>query len=76
MKKLSKKKKKELRRLLARPDSEIDLTDIPEIADWSEALVGKFYQPKCERHRIPTTGCAGEAAQAVETAGALSLCHA
>ena len=52
--KLSKQRKKELRALLARPDSEIDVTDIPEIVDWSEAVVGKFYRPKCEwRHIQP-----------------------
>jgi hypothetical protein len=43
MNSLSKKKKKELRTLLARPDSEIDLMDIPEIVDWSGAVAGKFY---------------------------------
>ena len=26
-------------------DSAIDLTDIPEINDWSKAVVGKFYRP-------------------------------
>lgn len=26
-------------------DEAIDLTDIPEIADWSKAVVGKFYRP-------------------------------
>ena len=45
MKSPSKEKKKELRTLLARPDNEIDLTDIPEIVDWSGAVVGKFYRP-------------------------------
>jgi uncharacterized protein (DUF4415 family) len=45
MKNLSRKHKKELRALAAKPDSEIDLTDIPEIVDWSGAVVGKFYRP-------------------------------
>jgi uncharacterized protein (DUF4415 family) len=45
MKNLSRKQKKELRALAAQPDSEIDLTDIPEIIDWSGAVVGKFYRP-------------------------------
>jgi len=45
MKNLSRKQKKELRALAAKPDSEIDLTDIPEIVDWSGAVVGKFYRP-------------------------------
>ena len=26
-------------------DKEIDFTDIPETADWSRAVVGKFYRP-------------------------------
>jgi uncharacterized protein (DUF4415 family) len=26
-------------------DEEIDLSDIPGIADWSKAVVGKFYRP-------------------------------
>ncbi len=25
--------------------AEIDLTDIPEVRDWSKAVVGKFYRP-------------------------------
>jgi uncharacterized protein (DUF4415 family) len=45
MKNLSRKQKKELRALTAKPDNEIDLTDIPEIIDWSGAVVGKFYRP-------------------------------
>jgi uncharacterized protein (DUF4415 family) len=45
MKNLSRKQKKELRALTAKPDSEIDLSDIPEIIDWSGAVVGKFYRP-------------------------------
>ena len=31
-----------LRRL---KDKDIDLSDIPEIKDWSKAVVGKFYRP-------------------------------
>nr|ADC35884.1 hypothetical protein [uncultured bacterium 246] len=27
------------------PDEEIDYSDIPEILDWSKAVVGKFYRP-------------------------------
>ena len=26
-------------------DREIDTTDIPEVLDWSKAVVGKFYRP-------------------------------
>ena len=35
----------QVRALKRMKDSEIDTTDIPEIADWSEAVVGKFYRP-------------------------------
>lgn len=45
MKKLTKKQKKELAVLKALPDEKIDLSDIPEQTDWSNAVVGKFYRP-------------------------------
>jgi uncharacterized protein (DUF4415 family) len=46
---LSNLKKTELRRLAARPDGEIDLSDIPEIQELpSDAVIGKFYRPKKE----------------------------
>ena len=31
--------------LAALPDESIDLTDVPETADWSGAIRGKFYRP-------------------------------
>ena len=47
MTKLSAKKRKELRKLAAKPDSEIDLSDIPEIRQIpSDAVIGRFYRPK------------------------------
>ncbi|MEP7364256.1 MAG: BrnA antitoxin family protein [Acidobacteriota bacterium] len=47
MPKLSDEKRKELRKLAARPDREIDLSDIPEIREIpSDAVIGKFYRPK------------------------------
>jgi uncharacterized protein (DUF4415 family) len=47
MPKLSAEKRKQLRKLAARPDSEIDLSDIPEIRQIpSDAVIGKFYRPK------------------------------
>jgi uncharacterized protein (DUF4415 family) len=39
------KLKDELSALAARPDSKIDTSEIPEIAEWSRAVVGKFYRP-------------------------------
>jgi uncharacterized protein (DUF4415 family) len=47
MPKLSAEKRKELQKLAARPDREIDLSDIPEIREIpSDAVIGKFYRPK------------------------------
>ena len=34
-----------LDRLSAMSDEDIDLSDIPEITDWSSAVRGKFYRP-------------------------------
>ena len=45
MKKLTTKQEKEIARLKAMKDHEIDLSDIPEITDWSRAIVGRFYRP-------------------------------
>jgi uncharacterized protein (DUF4415 family) len=42
---LSKKLAKELADVAALPDDQIDFSDIPEITDWSNAVVGKFYRP-------------------------------
>ena len=47
MPKLSAEDRKELQKLAARPDREIDLTDIPEVQEIpSDAVIGKFYRPK------------------------------
>jgi len=47
MNKLSAEKRKELQKLAARPDREIDLSDIPEIREIpSDAVIGRFYRPK------------------------------
>jgi uncharacterized protein (DUF4415 family) len=45
MKKTAKKQAEEMAALTAMPDEEIDTTDIPEITDWSKAVVGRFYRP-------------------------------
>jgi uncharacterized protein (DUF4415 family) len=47
MPKLSAEDRKQLQKLAARPDREIDLTDIPEIQEIpSDAVIGRFYRPK------------------------------
>lgn len=45
MKKGSRKQAKELETMAILPDDKIDLTDVPEILDWSGAVVGKYYRP-------------------------------
>ena len=47
MTKLSAEKRKELQQLAAKPDREIDLSDIPEIREIpSDAVIGRFYRPR------------------------------
>ena len=44
---LAAEKRKELRKLAAKPDREIDLSDIPEIREIpSDAVIGRFYRPR------------------------------
>lgn len=38
-------KSKGLLALVRKKNQDIDLSDIPEITDWSKAVVGKFYRP-------------------------------
>ena len=48
-KELSREEMEQIRRLAAMPDEEIDLSDNPEVTDWSGSVVGKFYRPVKER---------------------------
>jgi uncharacterized protein (DUF4415 family) len=45
--KVTPKQRRELAKLAARPDSEIDLSDIPELTDsfWQNAVRNPFYRP-------------------------------
>jgi uncharacterized protein (DUF4415 family) len=45
MRKASKKQARELAALAALRNEKIDLSDLPEVLDWSEAVVGKYYRP-------------------------------
>ena len=45
MRKVTGRLAKEIKDLKRMKDEEIDLTDIPETADWSKAVVGRFYRP-------------------------------
>jgi uncharacterized protein (DUF4415 family) len=47
MSRLSAEKRKELKKLAARPDDEIDLSDIPEIQGIPpDGVIGRFYRPR------------------------------
>lgn len=43
--KATKEQLAELKVLAEMPDDQVDTSDIPEITDWSGAVVGKFYRP-------------------------------
>ena len=45
MRRPTKKQAKELAALARMRDEDIDTSDIPEVKDWSRAVVGKFYRP-------------------------------
>ena len=45
MRKLTKTQARDIARLQKMKDEDIDLSDIPEQLDWSNAVVGKFYRP-------------------------------
>ncbi len=45
MSKLTKSQAKQIEALRNMKDADIDLSDIPERTDWSNAIVGKFYRP-------------------------------
>ena len=45
MKALTKTQQKSLKTLANMTDNEIDTSDIPEISNWDNAVVGKFYKP-------------------------------
>jgi uncharacterized protein (DUF4415 family) len=45
MRKLTKVQRENIAAIRAMRDEDIDLSDMPEVLDWSKAEVGKFYRP-------------------------------
>ena len=45
MKRLTRKQRDEITRIAAKRDADIDLSEMPEVVDWSGAEMGKFYRP-------------------------------
>ncbi len=44
MRKLNRKRKKQIAAIAAKKDAGIDLTDMPEVLDWSKAEIGKSHR--------------------------------
>ena len=45
MRKLTKEQKRQIAAIAAKKDADIDLTEMPEVTDWTGAEMGKFYRP-------------------------------
>lgn len=45
MRKLSREQRRDIAAIAAKRDEDIDLSDMPEVVDWSRAEMGKFYRP-------------------------------
>jgi uncharacterized protein (DUF4415 family) len=45
MRKLSREQRRDIAAIAAKRDEDIDLSDMPEVLDWSKAEMGKFYRP-------------------------------
>jgi len=56
--KLPKREKEQLKKLAAMPDERIDTTDIPEFADFSGGVRGRFYRPVTIRLNAPDVDAA------------------
>jgi uncharacterized protein (DUF4415 family) len=46
MKRLTKEQRRDIAALAAMDDADMDLTDMPEVLDWTGAEIGRFYRPK------------------------------
>jgi uncharacterized protein (DUF4415 family) len=45
MRKLTKEQKRDIADIAHMKDEDIDLSEMPEVLDWSKAEMGKFYRP-------------------------------
>jgi hypothetical protein len=45
MKKLTKEQKLQITRVAAKKDEDIDLSEMPEVTDWSGAEIGRYHRP-------------------------------
>jgi uncharacterized protein (DUF4415 family) len=45
MRKLTREQKRQIATIAGKKDADIDLSEMPEVVDWSGAEMGKFYRP-------------------------------
>ena len=45
MRKLTKEQRRQIATISAKKDADIDVSEMPEVLDWSGAEMGKFYRP-------------------------------
>lgn len=45
MRKLSRGQRRDIAAIAAKKEEDIDLSEMPEVVDWSGAEIGKFYRP-------------------------------
>jgi uncharacterized protein (DUF4415 family) len=45
MRKLSREQRRDIAAIAAKREENIDLSEMPEVVDWSGAEIGKFYRP-------------------------------
>lgn len=45
MKKLTREQKREIVAIARMKDADIDRSDLPEVVDWKDAEIGKYYRP-------------------------------
>jgi uncharacterized protein (DUF4415 family) len=45
MRRLSREQRRDIAAIAAKKEEDIDLSEMPEVVDWSGADIGKFYRP-------------------------------
>ena len=45
MRKFTREQKRQIAAVSAKRDADIDVTEMPEVVDWSGAEIGRFYRP-------------------------------
>jgi hypothetical protein len=51
--KLTKEQQRQIAAIAAKKDADIDLTEMPEVLDWSKAEAGKFFRRRAQSEPDP-----------------------